>query len=157
MFTKSKSRHSSSTGAAKNDKKKRQVAPSGCFSVYVGPEKQRFVISIEFSKHPLFGMLLEDAELEYGFSCDGPLLLPCEVDLFCNVLAEMEYSSSSSSCNGGAGASGFVNDGYGCSCSPFNNPVRRLAKSSSMAAQGCGSYGLLTPSRLRLGLLKNQD
>lgn len=63
--------------------------PGGCFSVYVGPEKQRFVLKMEFANHPLFKVLLEDAELEYGFNSDGPILLPCDVDLFYKVLAEM--------------------------------------------------------------------
>ncbi|KAK6118078.1 hypothetical protein DH2020_048184 [Rehmannia glutinosa] len=30
----------------------------------------------------VFGMLLEDAELEYGFKSEGPLLIPCNTDLF---------------------------------------------------------------------------
>lgn len=75
-----------------NEKRKRKikVAPDGCFSVYVGPEKQRFVIKTEFANHPLFKLLLEDAELEYGFNSEGPILLPCDVDLFYKVLAEMD-------------------------------------------------------------------
>lgn len=73
-------------------KQKRQVAPEGCFTVYVGEEKQRFVVRTEFANHPLFKMLLEDAEMEYGFHSEGPLLLPCDVDLFYKVLAEMESS-----------------------------------------------------------------
>lgn len=64
--------------------------PHGCFSVYVGPDKQRFVIKLECTKHPLFKMLLEEAELEYGFHCDGPLVLPCGVDCFVKVLLEMD-------------------------------------------------------------------
>ncbi|EEF51736.1 calmodulin binding protein, putative [Ricinus communis] len=74
----------------KKRKKKVQVAPQGCFSVYVGQEQQRFVMKTEFANHPLFKVLLEDAELEYGFNSEGPLLLPCDVDLFCKVLAEMD-------------------------------------------------------------------
>ncbi|GKG26020.1 small auxin-up RNA, partial [Tanacetum coccineum] len=35
-------------------------------------------------------MLLEDAESEYGTHGNGPILLPCDVDLFYKVLAEME-------------------------------------------------------------------
>nr|AMQ09556.1 small auxin up regulated protein [Boehmeria nivea] len=75
---------------SKNNKKKKkksanQVAPDGCFSVYVGPEKQRFVVRTEFANHPLFRMLLEEAESEYGYNCDGPILLPCDVDLFYKV------------------------------------------------------------------------
>lgn len=111
-----------------------QVAPEGCFSVYVGPERQRFVIKTKFANHPLFKMVLEDAEMEYGFNCEGPLLLPCEVDLFYKVLAEMDCKETSPHC-------GFV---YG-SCSPFS-PCRRRGKGNM--GQGYGSYGLLTPSRL---------
>lgn len=64
--------------------------PAGCFSVYVGPEKQRFVVKAEFANHPAFKVLLEDAALEYGYQSDGPILLPCDVDLFCQVLAEID-------------------------------------------------------------------
>lgn len=67
-----------------------RVAPEGCFSVYVGAEKQRFCINTECLKHPLFRMLLEEAESEYGYTTDGPLELPCEVGLFIKVLMEMD-------------------------------------------------------------------
>ncbi|KAI4343425.1 hypothetical protein L6164_010773 [Bauhinia variegata] len=72
---------------------RRKVAPQGCFSVYVGPEKQRFVIKTEYANHPLFRILLEEAELEYGYNSQGPLALPCDVDLFCKVLMEMDSGS----------------------------------------------------------------
>ncbi|XP_021723047.1 auxin-responsive protein SAUR72-like [Chenopodium quinoa] len=65
------------------------LSPKGCLSVYVGPDKQRFVIKISCTNHPLFKVLLEQAESEYGFH-DGPIMLPCEVDLFVKVLYEME-------------------------------------------------------------------
>ncbi|KAF7838962.1 auxin-responsive protein SAUR32 [Senna tora] len=74
----------------KRSKKKRQVAPEGCFSVYVGPERQRFVIRAEYANHPLFKMLLEEAESEYGYSSQGPLTLPCDVHFFYKVLIEMD-------------------------------------------------------------------
>ncbi|KAI4304890.1 hypothetical protein MLD38_040349 [Melastoma candidum] len=64
--------------------------PTGCFSVYVGPEKERFVVAVEHAHHPLFRMLLDEAESEYGFTGGGRLELPCIVDLFYRVLAEME-------------------------------------------------------------------
>lgn len=81
-----------------------QAAPYGCFPVCVGPEKQKFVVRAEFANHPLFKILLEDAELEYGYNSDGPILLPCDVDLFYKVLAEMEsgdedFKSASPSCS----------------------------------------------------------
>ena len=34
-----------------------KIAPKGCFSVYVGPAKQRFVIKAKCANHPLFKML----------------------------------------------------------------------------------------------------
>ncbi|KAF2292937.1 hypothetical protein GH714_029981 [Hevea brasiliensis] len=73
--------------------KKRQVAPEGCFSVYVGPQKQRFVIKTEYANHPLFKILLEEAESEYGYNPQGPLALPCNVDLFYEVLVAMDDHS----------------------------------------------------------------
>ncbi|KAL6584366.1 hypothetical protein OROMI_003655 [Orobanche minor] len=120
---------------------KRKVAPpAGCFSVYVGPEKKRFVIKTEFANHQLFRILLEDAELEYGFTNKGPLLLPCEVDFFVKVLAEMD-------CDGTNGEDSDDQYDQPCgfsygSCSPFNS-TRHLGKSG--LAQGCGSYHLRTP------------
>lgn len=71
-------------------KKTCQVAPEGCFSVYVGPQRQRFVVKTKFANHPLFVMLLEEAELEYGYNSEGPILLPCEVDTFNQVVAEID-------------------------------------------------------------------
>ncbi|XP_050371895.1 auxin-responsive protein SAUR32-like [Argentina anserina] len=69
---------------------RRQVAPEGCFSVYVGPEKQRFVVKTEYANHPLFKLLLEEAESEFGYHSKGPLVLPCGVQVFYKVLLEME-------------------------------------------------------------------
>lgn len=71
-------------------KKKKKKVPHGCVSVYVGAERQRFVIKIKMANHPLFMTLLDAAENEYGYRNDGPLWLPCDVDLFCETLAEME-------------------------------------------------------------------
>ncbi|KAF8378040.1 hypothetical protein HHK36_029373 [Tetracentron sinense] len=76
-----------------------QVAPEGCFSVYVGPQRQRFVIKTDYINHPLFKMLLEEAELEYGYNSEGPLALPCDVDLFCKLLLEMDGDGNGQGCN----------------------------------------------------------
>lgn len=124
---------SKASSDSKKAKSRPQVTPTGCFSVYVGPEKRRFVIKTEYVNHPLFKMLLEDAELEYGFRNDGPLQLPCEVDLFCKVLAEMESGEEFED----RPPFGF---GYG-SCGPFS-PVPRVGRS------GCSSYGRLAQPRL---------
>ncbi|KAK4377123.1 hypothetical protein RND71_003419 [Anisodus tanguticus] len=69
-----------------------RVVPEGCFSVYVGSERQRFVIRTKYLNHPLFRMLLEEAESEFGYSSEGPLVLPCDVDLFEKLLMEMDDS-----------------------------------------------------------------
>ncbi|KAK7272813.1 hypothetical protein RIF29_13853 [Crotalaria pallida] len=78
----------------KGGNKKKKVTPEGCFSVYVGPQMQRFVIKAEYANHPLFKILLEEAESEYGYSSQGPLVLPCKVEVFYKVLAEMDYEGS---------------------------------------------------------------
>ena len=69
-----------------------RAAPvAGCFPVYVGPERARFVVRAEFASHPLFRRLLDDAEREYGHAARGPLALPCDVDAFLDVLWHMEH------------------------------------------------------------------
>ncbi|PIA41985.1 hypothetical protein AQUCO_02100073v1 [Aquilegia coerulea] len=81
-----------SPDSPEEDKRKmrRRVVPEGCFSIYVGPQRQRFVIKTDCINHPLFKILLEEAESEYGYNCGGPLVLPCEVDIFYRVLSEMD-------------------------------------------------------------------
>uniref|UniRef100_A0A5K1AIK8 Uncharacterized protein n=2 Tax=Nymphaea colorata TaxID=210225 RepID=A0A5K1AIK8_9MAGN len=71
-----------------------RVAPEGCFSVYVGPKRTRFVVRAELANHPLFRLLLDEAESEYGFCSEGPLALPCDVDLFHHVLGEMDSEAT---------------------------------------------------------------
>lgn len=73
-----------------NHGEKRVIVPEGCFSVYVGPEKQKFVIKTRYVNHPLFKNLLEEAESEYGYCSEGPLALPCNVDVFGKLLLEMD-------------------------------------------------------------------
>ncbi|KAL8123255.1 uncharacterized protein LOC141690621 [Apium graveolens] len=128
--------------STKENKPKCKVAPHGCFSVYVGPEKQRFVIKTKYVNHPLFIMLLEDAEKEYGFISDGPILLPCDVNVFYKVLAEMDSNVSASKEYTRSKSCGLAYGSY----NPFS-PTRRSYRSGEMG-KGFGSYGLLTPSRL---------
>ncbi|XP_073298302.1 auxin-responsive protein SAUR71-like [Primulina huaijiensis] len=119
------------SNASKMSDSKHKATPKGCFSVYVGSEKQRFVIKTELANHPLFRMLLEDVELEYGFSSEGPLLIPCEVDLFCKILVEMD-----------SGKDDF--DQFSCGLwSPFNSPFN--SKTRLGQSEGCSSYEHLTP------------
>eukprot|EP01018_Ginkgo_biloba_P022455 Gb_27169 [translate_table: standard] len=62
------------------------MTPEGHFAVYVGQERKRFVIKTEHVNHPLFKMLLDEAEKEYGFENEGPLALPCQVAFFHKIL-----------------------------------------------------------------------
>ncbi|XP_058734160.1 auxin-responsive protein SAUR32-like [Vicia villosa] len=80
----------------KKQKGNTKKPPHGCLCVYVGPERQRFVIKIKIFNHPSFKTLLDDVEIEYGYRNDGPLWLPCDVDMFCEALAEIEGHKQSS-------------------------------------------------------------
>ncbi|TMW85784.1 hypothetical protein EJD97_022495 [Solanum chilense] len=75
-------------------KSKYRVSTQGCFSVYVGSYKQRFAIKIEYVNHPLFKMLLDEAESEFGYNSKGPLVLPCDVDFFLNLLMELDSNEA---------------------------------------------------------------
>lgn len=136
-LTKRKSWSCSTSTCKRKRNKTVQIAPFGCFAVYIGPEKQRFLVKTEFANHPLFKGLLEDAALEYGYKNDGPILLPCDVDLFYNVLAEIESSiveDMNSSTNWSL-------------IQIFFCPARRRHWNSRMYNKGCGGdYWLLSPS-----------
>ncbi|KAF3455194.1 hypothetical protein FNV43_RR05642 [Rhamnella rubrinervis] len=94
----------SSGGKDKEGKeRRRRVAPQGCFTVYVGPKRQRFVIETQYANHPLFKKLLEEAESEYGFNSHGPLSLPCSVDVFYKVLMKMEADDDHQMSSDGSG------------------------------------------------------
>ncbi|RRT56218.1 hypothetical protein B296_00036339 [Ensete ventricosum] len=93
---------------------RQETPPEGCFAVYVGSERERFVIRTECVNHPRFRLLLEEAEMEFGYSNSGPLELPCHVEVFHEVLREMEQEAVESSwCSfGRGGGGGGRHDGY---------------------------------------------
>jgi SAUR family protein len=62
----------------------------GCFSVYVGTRRQRFVVRTECVNHPLFRALLEEAKKMFGYTSTGPLELPCDAEEFARVLEQIE-------------------------------------------------------------------
>lgn len=129
ILSKSKSWHSGC-----KSKSSVVLAPQGCFCVYVGPEKEKFIIKAKYANHPLFKLLLEDAEMEYGYCSQGPILLPCDVNLFYSVLSQMDCEKE-------------IN-GHGCglaSCSPFSQA--RVLGHGGMG-KGYGSYGILTTPRM---------
>ncbi|KAH7578545.1 hypothetical protein JRO89_XS01G0396900 [Xanthoceras sorbifolium] len=138
-LTRSKTWHCTTKSSSSSPEKERpnnkchQVAPEGCFTVYVGPQKERFVVNTKFANHPLFKMLLEDAELEYGYDTQGPILLPCKVDLFYKVLAAMESEDDDD-------IDHHHPKGYSplILCSPARRPSHRSSK----------AYRLFSPSRL---------
>lgn len=145
MMIKSKSWSSSPERNNNYNNKGCQVAPEGCFSVYVGPQRQRFVIKTEFANHPLFKILLEDAESEYGYENQGPIMLPCDVDLFFKVLAELESTGDEDDDHDIANK-GCCSPLVLCS-SPARRPNHRISSKDYGAGAG-GAYRLLSPSRL---------
>ncbi|KAF8041884.1 hypothetical protein BT93_A0474 [Corymbia citriodora subsp. variegata] len=62
------------------------MTPTGFFPVYVGEERQRFLVPMGFLSHPLFKMLLEKARNEFGFEHRNGLTVPCSVPAFREVL-----------------------------------------------------------------------
>ncbi|KAI4318821.1 hypothetical protein MLD38_032486 [Melastoma candidum] len=60
--------------------------PAGFFPLYVGEDRRRFVVPTEFLSHPLFRMLLEKAQEEFGFEQRRGLVVPCSVAAFQEAL-----------------------------------------------------------------------
>ncbi|CAA0818722.1 SAUR-like auxin-responsive protein family [Striga hermonthica] len=63
-----------------------RLTPSGTVAVYVGPDRDRFVIPTRFLNLPVFVALLRQAEEEFGFPAAGGLALPCDPDFFWEVV-----------------------------------------------------------------------
>ncbi|KAK8581864.1 hypothetical protein V6N13_144859 [Hibiscus sabdariffa] len=64
--------------------------PKGYLAVYVGPELRRFIIPTSYLTHPVFKILLEKAEEEFGYDHNGGLTLPCEIETFKYLLNYIE-------------------------------------------------------------------
>ncbi|KAJ8422624.1 hypothetical protein Cgig2_026201 [Carnegiea gigantea] len=69
--------------------------PVGFFAVYVGEERQRFIVPMRFLSHPLFKILLEKAQDEFGFEQKSGLLIPCSVSTFQEVVNAVESNHGS--------------------------------------------------------------
>ncbi|QCD98073.1 auxin-responsive protein SAUR15 [Vigna unguiculata] len=67
--------------------------PTGFFALYVGEERQRYVVPTRYLSHPLFKMLLEKAYNEFGFSQRNGLVVPCSVSTFEEVLNAIECNN----------------------------------------------------------------
>ena len=61
--------------------------PKGYFAVYVGENKKRFVIPVSYLNNPLFQDLLSLSEEEFGYDHSGGLRIPCNEDVFVDLLA----------------------------------------------------------------------
>ncbi|KAG9143789.1 hypothetical protein Leryth_011463 [Lithospermum erythrorhizon] len=70
------------------------VAP-GHVAVSVGPSCKRFVIRATYLNHPLFKKLLLKTEEEFGFSNSGPLTIPCDENVFEEILCFMARNKNS--------------------------------------------------------------
>ncbi|GFQ02002.1 indole-3-acetic acid-induced protein arg7 [Phtheirospermum japonicum] len=70
------------------------TTPNGSFVVYVGEDRQRFVVPTSYLSHPLFKILLDKAYNEFGFEQKNGLVVPCSVYAFQEVVSAVEC------CNG---------------------------------------------------------
>ncbi|XP_058740769.1 protein SMALL AUXIN UP-REGULATED RNA 12-like [Vicia villosa] len=69
------------------------VKKSGVFALYVGEERQRYVVPTSYLCHPLFKMLLEKAYNEFGFQQRNGLVVPCSVSAFQEVVSAIECNN----------------------------------------------------------------
>ncbi|XP_031254599.1 auxin-induced protein 6B [Pistacia vera] len=67
----------------------------GHFSVYT-KEGKRFVVPLYYLNHPIFRVLLEMAEEEFGIIANGPLQVPCEEELMDNILSLLRRNQKKS-------------------------------------------------------------
>jgi SAUR family protein len=104
---------------------------AGCFSVYVGPERERFVVRADRANHPLFRRLLDDAESEYGYAAQGPLALPCSVDAFLDVLWHMDHDHD--------------HDGGDNAVAPLSSPICGMQRGGSKSRSA--GYRVLSPAK----------
>lgn len=66
------------------------VVPKGYLAVCVGEELKRFVIPTEYLGHQAFGVLLREAEEDFGFQQQGVRRIPCQVAVFEKILKMMD-------------------------------------------------------------------
>ncbi|CAM8913385.1 unnamed protein product [Rhodiola kirilowii] len=66
------------------------TVPKGYISVCVGEEMKKFHIPMDYLGHQAFGLLLREAEEEFGFQQEGVLRIPCDVSMFESILKVIE-------------------------------------------------------------------
>ncbi|XP_056690461.1 protein SMALL AUXIN UP-REGULATED RNA 9 [Spinacia oleracea] len=81
--------------SANNGVPSNNAVPKGFLAVQVGEEMKRFVIPTKYLSHQAFSVLLKEAEEEFGYQKEGVLKIPCEVEVFENILKMVEEKNSS--------------------------------------------------------------
>ncbi|CAL0329279.1 unnamed protein product [Lupinus luteus] len=67
--------------------------PKGYIAVYIGEKVKRFVIPISYLNQPLFQVLLNQAEEEFGYDHPmGGLTIPCSEDIFLDITSHLHRS-----------------------------------------------------------------
>ncbi|KAK7279634.1 hypothetical protein RJT34_24689 [Clitoria ternatea] len=74
-----------------HEKSQSHDVPKGHVVVYVGEDCKRFVIKIGVLNHPLFLPLLDHAEDVFGFTNASKLRIPCNENLFLNILHNIAH------------------------------------------------------------------
>ncbi|KAL3641074.1 hypothetical protein CASFOL_016042 [Castilleja foliolosa] len=65
----------------------------GHFVVY-SKDNKRFLVPLYYLNHPIFQVLLEMAEEEYGLTAHGPLQVPCEKELMESILCLLKRKTN---------------------------------------------------------------
>ncbi|OIW03529.1 hypothetical protein TanjilG_30949 [Lupinus angustifolius] len=73
--------------------------PSGHVAICVGSSYTRFVVPTTYLNHPVFKKLLLQAEEEYGFSNHGPLAIPCDEEVFEEIIRFISRSEPGKNSN----------------------------------------------------------
>lgn len=86
--------------------------PRGYLAVYVGSELRRFIIPTSYLSDPLFKVLLEKVEEEFGFDHTGVLTIPCDIETFKYLLQCMENHRKAQAHHTDAGTFKILSDQY---------------------------------------------
>ncbi|KAJ0965572.1 hypothetical protein J5N97_026710 [Dioscorea zingiberensis] len=73
-----------------------EEVPKGYLAVYVGEDLRRFVIPASYLCQPVFRTLMEKVAEEFGFQQTGGLRIPCNEDVFEEILVVLEETTSKS-------------------------------------------------------------
>lgn len=85
--------------------------PEGHFAVRVGSQSRRFVVRTSYLNHPIFKKLLVESEEMYGYDHSGPIAIPCDENVFKEILRFLARESCVGA-GGGCGKAGGVHEGW---------------------------------------------